>query len=191
MQESNFIAKITGRGELDMQKMPGFQPPDDKTHEELSGLVLKKVKKEIRMNLMWIVLCAGIAGFYIFLYIKSIDAGKRNLLTASMIFILAAVLGFYRYWCVDRKVKHVIAAREYKVRTAKIHHVMPGIRKDTVKIQDEKGNVYYYEFFLNRKLQKQFKNDPETEFTIIQLDEKKNIYSIAYLEREEVEKTHA
>ena len=44
MQDNSFITKMTGRGELPIGKMPGFEPPDDETHE----IILERFKKQMR-----------------------------------------------------------------------------------------------------------------------------------------------
>ena len=93
-----------------------------------------------------------------------------------------AGISIYRLAVVDKMVDDIIKNRKYELRTAKIRHLMPGfgtnLAKTEAKVQDEHGNVYSYEFVLNRKLVKKFKKEPETEFLIVKLSEKKEMYSI-------------
>ena len=47
MQDNSFITKMTGRGELPIGKMPGFEPPGDETHE----IILERFKKQMRKEI--------------------------------------------------------------------------------------------------------------------------------------------
>ena len=54
---------------------------------------------------------------------------------------------------------------------------MPGFGttfgKAEAKVQDENGTVYSYDFVLSGKIKREYKKNPETEFLLIKLDEKK------------------
>lgn len=54
MQENNFITKITGRGEIPINKMPGFHPPNNEEHEYILQRVEKNLKKEITTSVLWL-----------------------------------------------------------------------------------------------------------------------------------------
>ena len=182
MQENNFITKITGRGEIPINKMPGFHPPNNEEHEYILQRVEKNLKKEITTSVLWLIISLMISVFYLYMYITSNADNKKYMLIASAVFFIMARISIYRLAVVDKMVDDIIKNRKYKLRTAKIRHLMPGfgtnLAKIEAKVQDEHGNVYSYEFVLNRKLVKKFKKEPETEFLIVKLSEKKEMYSI-------------
>lgn len=181
MQENSLIAKITGKGELPINKMSGFRTPDKEEHEVISAKITYKLRKETALAILWIGV--GILFIYMYLYLFfHVNPDKKNsfLLSAAVFFIMI-LISLYRFFFVDLIVSKAIKDKSYTVRKVKIHHFMPGIRKNTVKIQDEKGSVYYYEFILSHKQKKIYKKNPDAEFTIIKLDGDKDIYSITYL----------
>lgn len=182
MQESNFIAKMTGKGELDIRKLQGFAPPDDDTQQQITKQLGKKIHREVILNFLWAGISACFTVFYLYLYASTDIGTKQDFLYAAAVFAIMVVISLYRYISVDRKVIGILENRSYQVRKATIHHLMPGIRKETAKIQDEHGNVYYYEFYLTRKMKKKYRQNPNAEFTVLRLDERKELYSLLYLE---------
>lgn len=182
MQENSFINKITGRGELPISKMPGFHPPDDEEHEYISNKVQKNLKKETVTTGLWFVVSILITIFYLYMYFMVNTTNKKYMLLAAGVFVIMSLISVYRLLFVDKVIRKIIENREYQIRNACIHHVMPGfgmnLGKTEVKMQDENGNVYCYEFVLTKKLAKQYKKQPETEFLLIKIDEKKERYGI-------------
>lgn len=182
MQESNFIAKMTGKGELDIRKLQGFAPPDDDTQQRIMRQLGKKIHREIILNFLWAGISVCFTIFYLCLYISTDINTKQNFLYAAVVFAIMVVISLHRYISVDRKVMNILENRSYQVRRVTVHHLMPGIRKESAKIQDEHGNVYYYEFYLTRKMKKKHRQNPNAEFIVLRLDEKKELYSLLYLE---------
>lgn len=181
---------MTGHGEIPINKMPGFHPPNDEEHEYIFKRVEKNLKKEITTSVLWLLISLMISAFYVYMYITSTADNKKYMLVAAGVFLIMAGVSIYRLVAVDRMIDNIIENREYELRTARVRHLMPGFgtnfARTEAKIQDEQGNVYSYEFVLNRKLVKRFKKEPETEFLIVKLNEKKEMYSIALpLEHEE------
>lgn len=182
MQENSFINKITGRGELPISKMPGFHPPDNGEHEYISNRVQKNLKKETVTTGLWFFISILITIFYLYMYFIVNTTNKKYMLLAAGVFVIMSLISVYRLFFVDKVIRKIIESREYQIRSACVHHVMPGfgtnLGKAEVKMQDENGNVYCYEFVLTKKLAKQYKKQPETEFLLIKIDEKKERYGI-------------
>ena len=93
-----------------------------------------------------------------------------------------ALICAYRLFFVDRQIADIVKEKKYQVRNAKIHHIMPGFGttfgKAEAKVQDENGTVYSYDFALSGKIKREYKKNPETQFLLIKLDEKKEMYNI-------------
>ena len=87
MQENNFITKITGRGEIPINKMPGFHPPNNEEHEYILQRVEKNLKKEITTSVLWLIISLMISVFYLYMYITSNADNKKYMLIASAVFL--------------------------------------------------------------------------------------------------------
>ena len=182
MQENNFVNKITGRGEKPISKMPGFHPPDDEEHEYILKKIQKNLKKETVSSGSWMIVGIIIVIMYIRMYFKSTSDDKGYILMAAGVFGVMALICAYRLFFVDRQISDIVKEKKYQVGNAKIHHIMPGFGttfgKAEAKVQDENGTVYSYDFALSGKIKREYKKNPETEFLLIKLDEKKEMYSI-------------
>lgn len=177
MQENNFVNKITGRGEKPISKMPGFHPPDDEEHEYILKKIQKNLKKETVSSGSWMIVGIIIVIMYIRMYFKSTSDDKGYILMAAGVFGVMALICAYRLFFVDKQISNIVKEKKYQVRNAKIHHIMPGFGttfgKAEAKVQDENGTVYSYDFVLSGKIKREYKKNPETEFLLIKLDEKK------------------
>lgn len=188
--ENEFISKMTGRNETPIEKLGGFHKPDDELHEQIRERVHKKMRREIATSILWTLVSLIFLCIYVYLLIKSLATGgefSKSYMMAMLVFAIMVLISIYRFYATDRVVLQALKNKSYDVRKVTIHHIMPNMGRPIAKIQDENGTVYYYEFPLNRKLNKIFKNDNEAEFTLIKFGQKRNIYSLTYFEREESE----
>ena len=178
MQDNSFITKMTGRGELPIGKMPGFEPPDDETHE----IILERFKKQMRKETV----------SYIVMYFR-MDAkadAKKGILVALAAFVVIVIVNIYKYVFIDKKADAIVNEKKYKVAPAMIHHIMPGfgtrLGKLTVKIcdasDDNVGNVYNYEFVINKKVSKAYRKNKDIILTVIEIDKQKELYSLTYID---------
>lgn len=190
MQKDNFFNRMTGRGELPISKMTGFHPPEDEEHEYIEKIMHKKISRELLSSALWSIIGIAFIIIYIYVHIKSKLEISVYFFVTLGVFALIVIVNTYRFAIVDKKLDNIIKERKYTIKDVKVHHVMPGygtnLGKLIVKIQDEKGNVYYQEFTIDRKMTKIYKHDTNTVFILIALDRNKNIYSI--LSRKEEQK---
>ena len=71
-----------------------------------------------------------------------------------------------------------------------IHHIMPGfgtrLGKLTVKIcdasDDNVGNVYNYEFVINKKVSKAYRKNKDIVLTVIEIDKQNELYNLTYID---------
>ena len=70
MQDNSFITKMTGRGELPIGKMPGFEPPDDETHEIILERFKKQMRKETVSTVFWTIMSLFFIITYIVMYFR-------------------------------------------------------------------------------------------------------------------------
>lgn len=192
MQENNFFNKIIGKGELSIKQMQGFHSPDDEEHQYITQKMQKSLIKNIVVSSLMLLISMIFTVMYIWMYFRSVVVNKEYYLVVAGVFSVITVISGYKIFFTDSMIYKIIKNCEYKLRKAKIHHVMPGVyvfEKTPVKIQDENGNIYYYEFQLNRKMKRIYKKDVDTEFTIIELNKKKEIYCITYLPAEQIEQS--
>ena len=112
MQENNFITKITGRGEIPINKMPGFHPPNNEEHEYILQRVEKNLKKEITTSVLWLIISLMISVFYLYMYITSNADNKKYMLIASAVFFIMAGISIYRLAVVDKMVDDIIITDE-------------------------------------------------------------------------------
>ena len=87
-EKNNFITKITGRGEIPINKMPGFHPPNNEEHEYILQRVEKNLKKEITTSVLWLIISLIISVFYLYMYITSNVDNKKYMLIASAVFFI-------------------------------------------------------------------------------------------------------
>jgi len=96
----------------------------------------------------------------------------------------------YKYVFIDKKADAIVNERKYKVAPAMVHHIMPGFGtrfgKLTVKIcdvsDDNVGNVYNYEFVINKKVSKAYRKNKDIILTVIEIDKQKELYSLTYID---------
>lgn len=192
MQDNSFITKMTGRGELPIGKMPGFEPPDDETHEIILERFKKQMRKETVSTVFWTIMSLFFIITYIVMYFR-MDAkadAKKGILVALAAFVIIAVVNIYKYVFIDKKADAIVNERKYKVAPAMVHHIMPGFGtrfgKLTVKIcdvsDDNVGNVYNYEFVINKKVSKAYRKNKDILLTVIEIDKQKELYSLTYID---------
>lgn len=192
MQDNSFITKMTGRGELPIGKMPGFEPPDDETHEIILERFKKQMRKETVSTVFWTIMSLFFIITYIVMYFR-MDAkadAKKGILVALAAFVVIAVVTIYKYVFIDKKADAIVNEKKYKVAPAMIHHIMPGfgtrLGKLTVKIcdagDDNVGNVYNYEFVINKKVSKAYRKNKDIILTVIEIDKQKELYSLTYID---------
>lgn len=105
-------------------------------------------------------------------------------------FVVIAVVTIYKYVFIDKKADAIVNEKKYKVAPAMIHHIMPGFGtrfgKLTVKIcdasDDNVGNVYNYEFVINKKVSKAYRKNKDIVLTVIEIDKQKELYSLTYID---------
>lgn len=200
MQGNNFVTKMTGRGELPIEKLQGFQSPDEETHEYILQKIKDRLSRERLSSLLWIFISAAFICLYVYLIIKSNTETKGYLVLSAIVFVIIALVCMYKMIFVDAEIKKSVENQRYRIREVNIHHLMPGfgisLGKAIAKISDEKKNVYSYEFSLSKQLRKIYKKNPNELFTIIELEmdvkplrknKTKKIYSITCIPKEELE----
>ena len=182
---------MTGRGELPIGKMPGFEPPDDETHEIILERFKKQMRKETVSTVFWTIMSLFFIITYIVMYFR-MDAkadAKKGILVALAAFVVIAVVTIYKY-VFDKKADAIVNEKKYKVAPAMIHHIMPGfgtrLGKLTVKIcdagDDNVGNVYNYEFVINKKVSKAYRKNKDIILTVIEIDKQNELYNLTYID---------
>lgn len=110
MQDNSFITKMTGRGELPIGKMPGFEPPDDETHEIILERFKKQMRKETVSTVFWTIMSLFFIITYIVMYFR-MDAkadAKKGILVALAAFVVIAVVTIYKYVFIDKKADAIV-----------------------------------------------------------------------------------
>ena len=110
MQDNSFITKMTGRGELPIGKMPGFEPPDDETHEIILERFKKQMRKETVSTVFWTIMSLFFIITYIVMYFR-MDAkadAKKGILVALAAFVVIAVVTIYKYVFIDKNILYAI-----------------------------------------------------------------------------------
>lgn len=184
MQENQFFKKMTNKGEISIRQMMGFHEPIAYEHDYILQSTEKKSLKSFITTIFWIIICSFFMAMYLKLWSTTQTINRRYFLVAAIVFGIMICVSCYRYICIDVKIRKIVNEKEYRVKNVKIHHTMPAIvsvGKTTVKVNDEKGNVYSYEFSLNRRLKRIYKNNPNADFTVIEFDRNKEMYGITYI----------
>lgn len=185
LQENNFINKITGKGEHPIRQMPGLRPPNDDEHQMILKRVKKKLNKEIAASALMTIISIAFIIFYIYMYIHT---KSKYILLAAGVFAVIVCINVYKFICIDAVTDKTIKDRVYRVRKVRIHHFMPGFGgKPEAKIQDTDGNVYSYEFIVNRKTKKAYNKNNEIEFFLIELNKEKERYCLMICQIEDGE----
>lgn len=179
-----------GKGELPINKLGGFSPPSDYEHNYISKRFAKSLKKSTTSTWIWTIISVLFVVMYIFVLV---NIGFNNqqttfCLIAIAVFVITAATGFYKIFYVNKRIKQIIEAKTYTLRKVQVHHIMPGfgtsLGKKTAKINDEKGNVYFYEFELGKEVKRKYKKNEYEWFCVLKLDEKKELYTLIYIEDE-------
>lgn len=187
MQENNkFIAKMTGKGEVPIENMIGFHPPDDAEHEAISKKIRKKIKREKISSCLWAAISLAFVVLYVYLIVNSDIEKKEYLVLSALVFCAIAFVCIYKVVFIDTKIIKVFDSREYQLKDVNIHHLMPGfgvsLGKSIAKVSDinvidgiESGHsetglkVYNYEFDINRELKKVYRKNHNAVFTLISM----------------------
>lgn len=182
MQENNFVNKITGRGEKPISKMPGFHPPDDEEHEYILKKIQKNLKKETVSSGSWMIVGIIIVIMYIRMYFKSTSDDKGYILMAAGVFgVNGPDMCISPVFCRQTDFKY---RKRKKISGKKCKNpshnawIRNNIWKSRSKSTRRKRNRLQLRFRLERKDKKRIQKNPETEFLLIKLDEKKEMYSI-------------
>lgn len=180
---------MMGSGEIPISRMQGFRPPDDAEHEKIQAKVKKNMKRSVVSVSFYSLVSLIFIVMYMYIYFTVKTKNKVVLFTVVGIFAVAIIINIYRFVRIDKVVADIVERRDYLLCPARIHHLMPSFGtqfgNQTAKIQDMSGNVYAYEFLLNRQLKKIYKKNENAEIFIIKLDEKRELYSITYFEPQE------
>lgn len=170
--DKNMLSKISGKGELPIDKMPGFREPDESEAEEIEKRLKKILNRDTVTTAAWSVLALAFTVMYCGIFIAR-SADDMIILVAAGIFFVITLLGIGHILRVDVRTLKAVKARQYTLRETWIDHVVPGFStvggKAAAKIRDENGHVYSHEFTLNRKLKKINKEDPQKEFLVIRM----------------------
>lgn len=163
---SNFVDRMVGKGEIPIKEMPGFHSPSDKEHENIQKTIGKKIKRDFVITSIWTLISLAFTGMYALMYFRL--AREQYFIIAGGIFACMTLVGLYRLVVTDRKIYKIINDRNYTLRTAKIHHLMPGINMTRAFAKVGDGDkVYSYEFQIGRRILREYKKDPEKTFVVV------------------------
>lgn len=179
---------MTGKGEIPIEKMTGFHPPDDDEHEYILQNLRKKLKREKISSCLWIFLSLAFVGLYIHLIVNSKTTNKMYLILSAIVFAVIAVVCIYKMLVIDVRIRSVIENKDYQTKNVHIHHLMPNIGislgKAVAKVNDDDQNVYRYEFDLNKRLKKIYKKNKNATFTMMEASlrgKNKRQYILTYI----------
>lgn len=180
---------MSGKNELDIDTLTGFREPTKEEHEQLFTLINKNYKKVMISSIFWMIAFSLIAIFYTVMSIASSNSEYSSFYGLTIfIFIFLLVSCIYKFTAIDLKTYKSIKSDDYAVRNVKIHHLMPWTGttygRGSAKIKDENENVYFYDFKVNKKIKKKYKENPETLFLLTKINSKKALYNLLYLELE-------
>lgn len=188
MQENKFIDRILHTDEIPMKRMQGFREPTDEEHEIILNRVIKNLRKETVSMFLYSVMCIAFAIMYVVMFFRSDNKNDYIMLAVAGFFALIIVINVYKFIKVDRYVKNIVEKKDYVLRNVRIKNLElgfgPQIGKSNARVTDESGNVYGYDFVLNRKMKKIYRKNENAEFTVLKFDEKRDMYSITYFEKE-------
>lgn len=182
LQGNNFINKMTGKNEHPISQISGFRPPNDNEHQIILKRAEKKYRKEEAASVMMTIISFIFIIMYVYMYFHSKSDNKMYILFVAGIFVIIAGINIYKLFGVDIATKKIIQNRSYRIRKVRIHHFMPGfganIGRPEVKIQDENGDVYSYEFIINGKMKRAYSKNKSIEFCLIELNKEKSKYCL-------------
>lgn len=208
MQKNNkFIAKMTGKGEVPIENMTGFHPPDDAEHEAISKKIRKKIKREKISSCLWAAISLAFVVLYVYLIVNSDIEKKEYLALSALVFCAIAFVCIYKVVFIDTKIIKVFDSREYQLKDVNVHHLMPrfgvSLGKSIAKVSDinvidgieseqsETGlKVYNYEFDINRELKKVYRKNHNAVFTLISMSLKDANQQAADTSRKESDAQH-
>lgn len=185
MQENNLLKKMINSGDIPINHLRGFREPTEDEHSFIYERLKKNTKKDIISMGLYSFVCLLFVAFYLYMYFV-LDSDKKSfMLIVAGVFILIILMAIYRIVRIDKSINKIVSEKAYQIAPVKISKIILGfgvqIGKSNVKVKDEDGNVYGYEFILNSSLKKIYKKNPEAEFFVIKLDEKRNMYGITYI----------
>lgn len=185
MQENNLFKKMINSGDIPINHLRGFREPTEAEHSFIYEKLKKNTKKDIISMCLYSFVCLVFVAFYLYMYFV-LDSDKKSfMLIVAGVFILIILMAIYRIVRIDKSINKIVSEKAYQIAPVKISKIILGfgvqIGKSNVKVKDEDGNVYGYEFILNSSLKKIYKKNPEAEFFVIKLDEKRNMYGITYI----------
>lgn len=186
MQENNLFKKMVNSSDIPINHLRGFREPTEDEHSFIYEKLKKNTKKDIISMGLYSFVCLLFVAFYLYMYFV-LDSDKKSfMLIVAGVFILIILMAIYRIVRIDKSINKIVSEKTYQIAPVKISKIILGfgvqIGKSNAKVKDEDGNVYGYEFILNSSLKKIYKKNPDAEFFVIKLDEKRNMYGITYIE---------